>query len=75
MNELVNVWGCLGGFCHLVPHEFVIICMLISQKFHVNLTKNTKSKKAHNRDTVCHENIIETHLHDIPMCNFLSDLA
>lgn len=53
--------------------------MRISQKNNMNLTQiincmnNMRKKKTHNSDTSVHANNMNTRLHDIPMCNFLSD--
>lgn len=54
--------------------------MRTSQKFdtnsnlHEHYAKN-KKKLSHNTDTMFHANIMKTRLHDIPICNFLSDFC
>lgn len=55
--------------------------MQISQKFYKNLTQilncmNIMRKKiSHKIDTMFHANIMKTRLHDIPLCNLLSDFC
>lgn len=52
--------------------------MRTSQKFDTNSKlheHNAKKKISHNTDTMFHANIMKTRLHDIPICNFLSDFC